>query len=349
MADPITSSTLRSAPELFPPGAVVPAHPLALGARGAIDWRSQQALTRYYLDAGAHGLAVGVHTTQFALHEDPALLADVWTAAAESARAAERPITLVAGVRGAGARIEAERAADLGYHAALLSPDPAASDEEVLNTARAVGEALPVIGFYMQDSVGGRYLGAEFWRSLFAQPSVIGVKIAAFDRYRTAEVVRVLAESGRDDIVLLTGNDDNILGDLATDYRVDVEGADRGVRFTGGLLGQWAVGTRAAVDLSARMVRARDAGSIPVELMTAGAALTEVNSAVFDTIHGFAGCVAGVNEVLRQQGLVHTATCLDPHERLSPGQSEAIAEARRRHPDLLDEDFVAENVGRWRA
>ncbi|MEN0021960.1 MAG: dihydrodipicolinate synthase family protein [Microbacterium sp.] len=347
MTTPITSTTSGLALGLFPSGAVVPAHPLALDDRGAIDWRSQQALTRYYLDAGVHGLAVGVHTTQFALHEDPGMLLEVWTAAADAARGAGRPITLVAGVRGAAARTEALSAAELGYRAALLSPDPAATDEEVLETARSVGEAIPVIGFYMQDSVGGRYLGPDFWRALFAQPSVVGVKIAAFDRYRTAEVVRVLAESGRDDIALLTGNDDNIVGDLATEYRIDVGGAERRVSFAGGLLGQWAVGTRAAVELSAAAVNARDEGAIPIGLTATGSALTEVNSAVFDTVNGFAGCVAGVNEVLRQQGLVQTATCLDTRERLSPGQSEAIADARRRHPGLLDEDFIAENRDRW--
>lgn len=351
MASALSAPTSSVADGLFAPGTVVPAHPLALDESGGIDWVSQRALTRYYLDAGAHGLAVGVHTTQFALHEDPALLADVWAAAAEDASAAERPVGLIAGVRGTAstARIEAGVAGGLGYQAALLSPAPGSTDDDILRMAESVGEVLPVIGFYMQDDVGGRYLGVDFWRALFAQPAVIGVKIAAFDRYRTGEVVRALLESGRDDIALLTGNDDSIVGDLATTYRGDVDGVQQSASFVGGLLGQWAIGTRAAVELSARVVDARNSGTVPSELLTQGTWITEINSAVFDTQHGFAGCVAGVNEVLRQQGLVRTSLCLDPVERLSPGQQEAIAEARRRYPELLDEAFVAENLERWRS
>ena len=332
---------------MFVPGAVVPAHPLALDAKGGIDWKSQRALTRYYLEAGAHGLAVGVHTTQFALHDDPDLLADVWASAAEAASAGGRPVALVAGVRGTAeaARREAQRAAGLGYHAALLSAAPEATDGEILAMAAAVGEVMPTIGFYMQDDVGGRYLGIDFWRSLFAQPAVIGVKVAAFDRYRTGDVVRALFESGRDDVVLLTGNDDSIIGDLATNYR----SVGRTLSFAGGLLGQWAVGTRAAVGLSARVVEARELGSVPTELLTAGNWLTEINGVVFDVKNRFAGCVAGVNEVLRQQGLIGTSVCLSAIDRLSPGQAEAIAEMRRLYPTLLDEDFIANNLDRWRS
>jgi hypothetical protein len=332
---------------MFAPGTVIPAHPLALDSSGSVDWTSQRALSRYYVDAGAQGLAVGVHTTQFRLHQNPSLLADVWTNAAEVVAAAGRPVGLVAGVRGRAeaARREAGVAAKLGYNAALLSPAPDASDDEILDMAAAVGEVLPTIGFYMQDDVGGRYLGVEFWRSLFAQPKVVGVKIAAFDRYRTGEVVRALFESGRQDVALLTGNDDNIIADLATTYR----SLERNLGFAGGLLGQWAIGTRSAVELSSRVASARAAGSIPVDLLTAGTWITEINSAVFDVKHAFAGCVAGVNEVLRQQGIVATSVCLEDNDRLSNGQAEAIAEMRRRYPDLLDEAFVAENVDRWRS
>jgi dihydrodipicolinate synthase/N-acetylneuraminate lyase len=332
---------------MFAPGAVIPAHPLALAPDGSVDWRSQRALTRYYVDAGAHGVAVGVHTTQFRLHDDPGLLAEVLSNAAEIAAAAPRPVGLVAGVRGRAkaARREAEVAAGLGYNVALLSPAPDANDEEILELAAAVGEILPTIGFYMQDAVGGRYLGVDFWRALFAQPNVVGVKIAAFDRYRTGDVVRALIETARDDVALLTGNDDNIVADLVTTYR----GSDRGVGFAGGLLGQWAVGTRAAVELSARAADARAAGSVPQDLLTAGTWITEINGAVFDVNNAFAGCVAGVNEVLRQQGVVTSSTCLDSNDRLSAGQAEAIAEMRSRYPELLDETFIAENVERWRS
>jgi dihydrodipicolinate synthase/N-acetylneuraminate lyase len=208
---------------------------------------------------------------------------------------------------------------------------------------------LPAIGFYMQDDVGGRYLGEEFWRALFELPTVIGVKIAAFDRYRTGDVIRALLESGRTDIALLTGNDDSIVGDLATTYRGDVGGEDRSVGFVGGLLGQWAVGTRAAVDVSARVALAQQAGTVDSDILTVGTWITEINGALFDVRNSFAGCVAGVNELLRQQGIVRTAHCLDPLDRLSPGQQEAIEDMRHRYPDLLDEDFIAENVDRWRS
>jgi dihydrodipicolinate synthase/N-acetylneuraminate lyase len=333
------------------PGAVIPAHPLALHPDDTVDWVSQRALSRYYVDAGAHGLAVGVHTTQFALHEDAALLADVWAQSAEIARGAGREIRLIAGVRGTRtvAQREADVAASLGYGAALLSPAPGASDADILEMARAVGEVLPAIGFYMQDDVGGRYLGEEFWRALFELPTVIGVKIAAFDRYRTGDVIRALLESGRTDIALLTGNDDSIVGDLATTYRGDVGGEDRSVGFVGGLLGQWAVGTRAAVDVSARVALAQQAGTVDSDILTVGTWITEINGALFDVRNSFAGCVAGVNELLRQQGIVRTAHCLDPLDRLSPGQQEAIEDMRHRYPDLLDEDFIAENVDRWRS
>lgn len=334
----------------WPLGAVVPAHPLALDAHGDVDWVSQRALTRYYLDAGAHGVAVGVHTTQFALHDSPSLLADVWASAAELAAAETRPVRLIAGVRGTSeqAANEAEMASSLGYEAALLSPAAGASDEEILQLAEAVGEVLPTIGFYMQDDVGGRYLGIEFWRALFAQPTVVGVKIAAFDRYRTGDVVRALLESGRRDIALLTGNDDSIVGDLATTYRATIAGEERSVAFDGGLLGQWAVGTRAAVRVSTEVTQARSAGAVDSDILTTGTWITEINGALFDVKNSFAGCVAGVNELLRQQGLVSSRSCLDPIDRLSPGQSEAIANVRARYPELLDEEFIAENLDRWR-
>ncbi len=339
------------ATNLFTPGAVLPAHPLALDRDCAVDWVSQQALTRYYLDAGAHGLAVGVHTTQFALHDDPGLLRAVWAQAADIAAQAGRQISLVAGVRGGAevARREAGVAASLGYRVALLSPAPGSSDEDILQMAKSVGEVLPTIGFYMQDDVGGRYLGIEFWRALFDLPTVVGVKVAAFDRYRTGDVIRALLESGRQEIALLTGNDDSIIGDLATTYRGDVDGEERTVAFAGGLLGQWAVGTRSAVAISAEVVDARESGSVSVDLLTRGTWITEINGAIFDARHSFAGCVAGVNELLRQQGLISTSACLDPRDRLSPGQQEAIADVRARYPELLDEDFIAENIDRWRS
>ncbi len=330
-------------------GAVIPAHPLALDSSRRLDVRAQRALTRYYLAAGATGLAVGVHTTQFELHLDQGLLRDVWRLAAETAADAEQPV-LVAGVAGdvRQAVAEAEAARALGYEAVLLSSwgmADARSDDAVLDRARHVGEVLPIIGFYLQESVGGRLLGAGFWRRLFDLPSVVAVKTAPFDRYRTNTVVRTLLEHDRwDQVAVLTGNDDAIVADLVTPYRL----GEREIRATGGLLGQWAVGTRAAAHLVAEATAAVGSGCVPNALLAVGADLVEVNAAVFDVAHAFAGCVPGVNEVLRQQGLVPTAVVLG-EDRLSPGQAELIACVRRAYPELLDEEFVAEHRDAWLA
>ncbi len=328
-------------------GAVIPAHPLALDHDGQLNLRSQRALTRYYVASGATGLAVGVHTTQFELHLDQPLLRDVWALAAETA--AEADLVLVAGVAGdvRQAVAEAAVARDLGYRAVLLSSwgmsDP--TDEAILERVRVVGEVLPIIGFYLQESVGGRLLSAAFWRQLFDLETVVGVKTAPFDRYRTNTVIRTLLRHDRwDQVAVLTGNDDAILADLVTPYRWE----DRESRASGGLLGQWAVGTRAAVQMMVQATTAVASGSIPNALLAAGADLVEVNAAVFDVAHDLAGCVPGVNEVLRQQGLVPAAAVLGA-DRLSPGQAREIARVRLTHPELLDEDFVAENKDAWLA
>lgn len=361
-------------------GVVIPAHPLALDEDGRLDPSAQRALTRYQLEAGAHGLAVGVHSTQFELHDDPGLLRTVWELAAETAQehaqstaeagaaeragAAEHPHDgldmpaedaplLVAGLVGDTAQAvrEAEVARDLGYQAALMSPWGMAerSEERLLERAAAVGEVLPTIGFYLQDSVGGMPLGRSFWRSLFALESVVAVKTAPFDRYRTNDVMQELLVHDRwDRVAVLTGNDDAIIPDLVTPYRRSVHGVQRQVRARGGLLGQWAVGTRAAVDLVARANAEAETGMISQELLALGADVVEINAGVFDVLHDFAGCVPGINEVLRQQGLLRTTRCLGP-DVLSPGQAELIRALRGRYPELLDEDFVAEGRSRWLA
>ncbi|MPV36477.1 dihydrodipicolinate synthase family protein [Georgenia subflava] len=334
-------------------GVVIPAHPLALDDGGAVDLRAQRALTRYYLAAGAHGMAVGVHTSQFELHDDRGLLEEVWRLAASEVAAAGGDALLVAGLTGdtADAVAEAEIAAAAGYQAALLCGWGMAevTEEALLDRARAVGEVLPTMGFYLQESVGGRRLGRDYWRRLFDLESVVAVKTAPFDRYRTNDVVQTLLEHDRwDDVVVLTGNDDTIVHDLITPYRREVGGTVREVRAAGGLLGQWAVGTRAAVQLLEKVRAATAEGAVPVDLLADASALVDVNAAVFDVDNDFAGCVPGVNEVLRQQGLVRTARCLGP-DVLSPGQAELIATVRERHPDLLDEGFVATHVEEWLA
>lgn len=335
---------------LLADGCVIPAHPLAVTAARTVDERRQRALTRYYMDAGAGGVAVGVHTTQFAIREhglyEPALALAADTIAAELAHA-PRPFVRVAGAIGRTVQAvrEAEVASRLGYDCVLLGLGalPDASDAELIAHCRAVGEVLPVFGFYLQTAVGGRVLGFDFWRAFAELDCVCAVKIAPFNRYQTLDVVRAFAESGRDEVALYTGNDDSIVADLVTPYRPD----DRARWIVGGLLGQWAVWTRRAVELLGRVKAARAAGTVPAALLAEGAALTSANAAVFDVANRFAGCIAGIHEVLRRQGLLAGTWCLDEHESLSPGQAEAIARVCAAHPDLTDDAFVAERRDRW--
>lgn len=328
----------------------IPATPLLLDDSGRIDWARQRALLRYYLDAGVDGLAVGVHTTQFELHDDPVALRELWTLVRDEVSTVDRPVTLVAGVCGdvPQAHAEATVAAELGFAAALLCSSGMAqvTPEALLQRARAVGDVMPTIGFYLQESVGGVHLPETFWSELVDIDTVVGIKAAPFDRYRTRDVARSILRSDRwDQVALLTGNDDAIIADLVTPHRLDVSGQVRELRVQGGLLGQFAVGTRAAVRLTHQSLQCD--GQVPTRLLALGQDLTEVNAAVFDVANNFAGCVAGVNEVLRQQGIAASATCLSEAERVSEGQSELIRRVRSEHPWLLDEEFIAENRDRW--
>lgn len=326
----------------------IPAHPLAVGDDGKPDWVSQRTLTQYYLAAGVQGLAVGVHTTQFEIHEDRDLLRRTLIEANDVVASAGREVKMVAGVVGdiPQAVAEAELAAELGYGSVLLSPN-AVSDPSpgyALERTRAVAQVIPVLGFYMQDSVGGAYLPEDYWQELFSIEGVVGVKIAPFDRYRTRDVLAALAASGRtDDMVVLTGNDDTIVVDLVTPWQF----GDQAVGFHGGLLGQWAVGTRAAVELTNRCLEPHPDG-VPLDILSAGADLVSINEAVFDPHNGFAGSVSGINEMLRQQGLIKSSRCLSPREQLAPGQAELIAAARRLYPELLDEQFISDHLKSWR-
>ncbi|MGX1933481.1 dihydrodipicolinate synthase family protein [Microbacterium resistens] len=335
-------------------GAVIPAHPLALTADRRLDERRQRALTRYYLDAGAGGIAVGVHTTQFEIRDaEHALFEPVLALAAEELDArAGADVVRIAGVAGGTAQAvaEAELARSLGYDAVLVSPRVAGADERVLlDRARAVGEVLPVVGFYLQTAIGGPVLSRDFWRAFASIPSVVAVKAAPFDRYRTLELVRGVAASGRADaIALYTGNDDAIVADLLSEFHVDSPDGPRTLRFVGGLLGQWAVGTRAAVALLERAHRAAAGDAqATLELSREAIDLVDVNQAVFDPGHDFHGVIAGVHEMLRQQGLLEGIWCLNPDEGLSPGQAEEIARVRRAYPDLNDDAFIAEHRDAW--
>lgn len=323
-------------------GLAIPAHPLALDATRRLDERRQRALSRYYLASGVGGLAVAVHTTQFAIRE-AGLLEPVLTLAAEEAGRIQRPVAQIAGICGPTPQAlhEAGQARHLGYHAGLLSLGALrhASEDDLVQHCRAVAEVIPVIGFYLQPSVGGRTLPLSFWRRFVEIENVVAIKIAPFNRYQTQDVIRAVLEAGRDDIALYTGNDDNIVGDLVTPFRLG--GKER--RIQGGLLGHWSVWTRKAVEL---LDRCKKEGVTP-EMMALGTEITDCNAAFFDAANGFRGCIAGLHEVLKRQGLLAGLWCLDEHETLSPGQREEIARVHAAYPHLNDDTFVAEHLDDW--
>lgn len=339
-------------------GVVIPAHPLALDRERRIDERRQRALTRYYIDAGAGGIAVGVHTTQFEIHDaQTGLLRPVLELAAETARdwcgRRQGEVLLVAGVCGGTGQAvrEAELACALGYHAVLLSLAalPDATVPELVQHCRRVAEAMPLIGFYLQPAAGGRLLPYAFWRAFAEIENVAAVKIAPFNRYQTLDVLRGVVDSGRgDSIALYTGNDDTIVADLLTPFAIRTDAGVRTVRIAGGLLGHWAVWTRKAVTLLEEVHAAiARGGDIPAELLGRGAAVTDANGAFFDAANGFAGCIPGIHEVLRRQGLLEGIVCLNPEDVLSPGQAEEIDRVCRAYPELNDDAFVLEHRDEW--
>ncbi|MGV3711060.1 MAG: dihydrodipicolinate synthase family protein [Gemmatimonas sp.] len=336
-------------------GHVIPAHPLALTDTLRIDEKHQRALTRYYVDAGSGGIAVGVHTTGFPIHDPKVgLYEPVLALAAETATAATRTphqIIKVAGLVGSTEQAlrEAGIARSLGYDCGLLSlgawRDATAS--EILAHSHHVADAIPLFGFYLQPAVGGRLLDYSFWRSFCEISNVVAIKVAPFNRYATLDVVRALADSGRTDVALYTGNDDAIISDLVSDS--PYADGDAEPPFVGGLLGQWAVWTQQATTMLhgiREWRRSRDK-TVNREWLRYGAQLTQANAAIFDVANNFAGCLPGILEVLRQQGLVRNTLTFDDHERLSPGQRELIANVRARFPHLTDDAFVAENLDRW--
>jgi len=326
-------------------GLVIPAHPLALTAERKLDERRQRALTRYYLAAGAGGIAVGVHTTQFAIRDRKFdLLRPVLELAKEET--AEKNVVKIAGVCGKRRQAvqEAELAARLGYDVALLSLADLRGEpiSQLIEHARSIASIIPIMGFYLQSSVGGFVLPYEFWRGLAEIENLVAIKVAAFNRYHTLDVVRAVAESGRaHEIALYTGNDDHILLDLLTQF----DFGRKKVRFAGGLLGQWAVWTKTAVD-QLELIK-KKSGVIPSDLVTIAEQLTDANSAIFDPVHHFHGCIPGILEVLHRQGLLEGRWCLDPKEDLSPGQAEEIDRVCRAYPHLQDDVFVKEHLDEW--
>jgi dihydrodipicolinate synthase/N-acetylneuraminate lyase len=336
---------------------VIPACPLALNAGRKLDERRQRALLRYYVAAGAGGVAVGVHTTQFAIR-DPScgLFEPVLRITAEELARGDtgrrEPLVRIGGICGdtSQATREAALLRGLGYHAGLLSlaAMKAAGDDQLIAHCRAVAEILPVVGFYLQPAVGGRLLPLAFWRRFVEIENVVAIKIAPFNRYQTFEVVRAVAEAGRDDIALYTGNDDNIVLDLLTPYRFNARGRLVERRIVGGLLGHWAVWAQQAFELLRECHRTIEIGGpIPVELLRRAVEITDCNAAFFDAANGFAGCIAGLHEVLRRQGLFEGTWCLDPREDLSPGQREEIDRVYAAYPHLNDDTFVATHRERW--
>jgi dihydrodipicolinate synthase/N-acetylneuraminate lyase len=338
--------------ELLQRGCVIPACPLALTAQRTLDERRQRALCRYYVAAGAGGVAVGVHTTQFAIRDPGAgLFEPVLTLAAEELRRSPRPLLRIAGVCGTTrqAVAEAELASRLEYHAGLLSlaAFPDATDDELIDHCRAAGEIIPLVGFYLQPAVGGRELSYRFWRRFLEIKSVVAIKIAPFNQYQTLDVVRAVAESGRADVALYTGNDDNIVLDLVTPFRFPAAPITE-VRMVGGLLGHWAVWTRRAVELLESCHAAvREGQGAAAELLQRSVEVTDCNAAFFDAANRYAGCIAGLHEVLRRQGLLAGTWCLDPRETLSSGQSEEIDRVYRAYPHLNDDTFVAAHLDEW--
>jgi hypothetical protein len=337
-------------------GTVIPAHPLALTSERRLDERRQRALTRYYLAAGAGGLAVGVHTTQFAIRRPQiGLFEPVLRLAAEEMdnadlnRAAQ--LVRIGGVCGETRQAVAEATLlrDLKYHAGLLSLGAVANwdDEQLLVHCQEVAEILPLVGFYLQPAVGGRLLSYSFWRRFAQIENVIAVKIAPFNRYQTLDVVRAVAESGRD-IALYTGNDDNIVLDLLTPFSFRAGMPPQRRRIVGGLLGHWAVWTKRAVELlSECQSLAGEDRPIPPRMLEKSGQITDSNAAFFDAANQFAGCIAGLHEVLRRQGLLAGIWCLDPQETLSPGQREEIDRVYLAYPELNDDEFVRAGREFW--
>ena len=340
-------------------GMVIPAHPLALTADRQLDEDRQSALVKYYIDAGAGGIAIGVHTTQFEIR-DPAVglfervLSLVSETIDECCSAEQRKILKIAGVCGTTSQAmdEAQFARTHGYHAALLSLAAfrGIDDRAVLAHCRQVASIIPLVGFYLQPAVGGRELSYSFWREFVEIENVLAIKIAPFNRYQTMDVVRAVCEADRvNDIALYTGNDDNIIGDLLTEYEFSTALGTRKARIVGGLLGQWAVWTKTAVELLSTIHNAVATGNISTDLLTLNAKLTDANAAIFDSANNFAGCIPGIHEVLRRQGLLDNLHCINPNEKLSPGQLQEIDRVCSAYPELVDDEFVQSNLRIWMA
>ncbi len=340
-------------------GCVIPAHPLALTDGSALDERRQRTLTRYYLAAGAGGLAVGVHTTQFAIHDDkiglyePVLELAVKTATQFCDSGDCTPPIMIAGIVGETKQAirEAELARGLGYHVGLLSLTAlrGKSIDDIVEHARQIGQVIPIMGFYLQQAISGMSLPPALWEKLVELPSLVGIKIAPFNRYQSLDVLEAVAHCGRaDQIALYTGNDDHIILDLLTKYTFNVNGESVSLRIAGGLLGQWACWTKKAVEcLDQIKCLCQNDEPIPKDILTLANQLTLANKAIFDADNNFTGCIPGISYVLKSQGLLQNTNVLDPNDRLSSDQASQIDQIIRDYPHLTDDDFVRQNLDSW--
>ena len=336
-------------------GTIIPATPLALTADKKLDEKHQRLIMRYFLNAGAGGIASGVHSTQFEIHDPKVgLLAPVLEIVADEAARFEadtgKTIIKIAGACGPADQAvkEAELARRLEYDAVLLSPGGLAGLDEAghLARAKAVAEVMPVVGFSLQRAVGGPALTFKYWEALCEIENIVAIKTAPFDRYQTLDILRAVAWSGRN-IAMYTGNDDNIVVDLLTGFSFPKDGRDYKINFAGGLLGHYSVWTKTHVDMFNKLRQARETGIIPAELLTLAAKVTDMNAAVFDPANGFKGCISGIHEVLHRQGLLKGIWCLSEHEKLSPGQAEELDRVYAMYPELIDDDFVREHIDEW--
>ncbi|GAA4470750.1 dihydrodipicolinate synthase family protein [Novipirellula rosea] len=342
--------------QLLLDGIAIPACPLALTSDRRFDPRRQRALLRYYASAGAGGVAVAVHTTQFEIRDPQhGLLRPVLELTAEELQNTQqlhgRPIVRIGGIVGQTEQAieEAQWLHDLQYHVGLLSLAGHAGRnlDELISHCQRVAEVIPLMGFYLQPAVGGVELPYAFWRRFAEIENVVAIKIAPFSRYQTLDVVSAVIDSGREDIALYTGNDDNIVCDLLTEFVLPTAQGEKRIAFSGGLLGHWACGTQQAVMLLERCKQIRRSGAIPAEMMTEAAQITDCNAALFDAANGFRGCIAGIHEVLRRQGLLEGTWCLNPNETLSPGQADQIDRVYQAYPHMNDDAFVAEHLDVW--
>ncbi len=338
--------------EILKKGTVIPATPLALDENRNFDEKQQRLLTRYYLEAGAGGVATAVHSTQFEIRDPEVNLFETVLRTVESVideyeKETGKTVIKICGVCGKieQAVSEAKLAKEIGYDAVLLSPGGLNDMPEsyLVERTKAVAEVMPVIGFYLQPACGGRVFSFDYWAKVCEVPNVVAIKAAPFNRYLTIDVVRACAFSSRsDEIALYTGNDDNIVVDLLTEFKFEKDGKAVTKRFSGGLLGHWCVWTNKVVEMFPKLQFA----SPTPELLTLAAEVTDANEAIFDSTKGFAGCIPGIHEILRRQGLLKGIWCINPDEVLSPGQAEELDRVCEMYPHLTDDAFVKEFLKR---